>query len=282
MRQVILIILVLLIYIILVVFFMNLNRLNNRYHVPKIIWSYWNSSDKPLLIESCIKSWEKHHPDYNIIILNEETYGQYVDIPNAKDHSIQFFTDILRLELLSKYGGWWLDSSIYMYDKISNIFNISSSKNVYCYNIGYNNKNGLSYPIIESWLIGSTVDNSFIKAWRLELLNSLNYFEKTLYLSFVKSKNINIDNISIPEYLIIHVSAQVVLQENPLYISTISYKDVYDGPFKAHYDSNWNSALILDILCTNHNERYKRTLIKFTGENRKNIDNNKLVECLLK
>ena len=57
--------------------------------------------------------------DYNIIIINETNMLNYIKFPNyiiekykKKYMSPTHFSDLLRLELLIKYGGTWIDASV--------------------------------------------------------------------------------------------------------------------------------------------------------------------------
>ena len=94
---------------------------------PKIIWQYWHqgAENAPELIKACFKSVEKYMPCYEQKILSFETIKDYVDIPEKyyklleqKKIPIAIFSDILRLHLLEKYGGIWLDSTIYLTNEL--------------------------------------------------------------------------------------------------------------------------------------------------------------------
>lgn len=91
------------------------------------IWQYWHQGEKnaPLLIQKCFESVKKHEKDKKINILSFDTIKDYVELPqkyydlvNAGKIPIAIFSDILRLYLLEKYGGCWIDSTIYLTNKI--------------------------------------------------------------------------------------------------------------------------------------------------------------------
>lgn len=79
----------------------------------KIIWAYWDGpTDK--LLDVCLDSWKEHLCDWDIRILDKESIEQY-DIVKPLSYDKQTITtksDIIRLNLLYKYGGIWLDRSI--------------------------------------------------------------------------------------------------------------------------------------------------------------------------
>ena len=92
-----------------------------------IIWGYWHQGKEnaPELIQKCFESVQNFEGDKNIVVLSFDTVKDYVDIPqkyydmvNSKKIPIAIFSDIVRLYLLEKYGGMWIDSTILLTDKI--------------------------------------------------------------------------------------------------------------------------------------------------------------------
>lgn len=79
----------------------------------------------PDIVKICYKSLQKYHQDKDIVIITEDNYSQYVSFPQFiidryNDGSIKktHFSDLLRLELLIKYGGCWVDSTAYFTARI--------------------------------------------------------------------------------------------------------------------------------------------------------------------
>ena len=101
--------------------FTNININDNR--IPKnnnYIFSYWHDFKLNDLMKICIQSWKKYLPDFNIIILNQYNYMNYIDEDiNNICNTPQLFSDLLRFLLLYKYGGLWLDISVLLTDNIS-------------------------------------------------------------------------------------------------------------------------------------------------------------------
>lgn len=92
-----------------------------------IIWQYWHQGieNAPLLIQKCVESVARHNPNCDIRVLSFDTINDYVKIPQKyydlleqKKIPIAIFSDILRLYLLSTYGGTWVDATLYFTDKI--------------------------------------------------------------------------------------------------------------------------------------------------------------------
>lgn len=85
--------------------------------IPKIIHYCWfGKNPKPKLAKKCIKSWKKKCPDYKIIEWNEDNFNiseapLYVrQAYEAKKWA--FVTDYVRLYVMTKYGGIYMDSDV--------------------------------------------------------------------------------------------------------------------------------------------------------------------------
>nr|QFG74170.1 MAG: capsular polysaccharide synthesis protein [Megaviridae environmental sample] len=94
----------------------------------KKLFVFWNKGweNVPEIIELCIKSWKNIHKDFEIVQLDDNNLNNYIDIeeyiPKYKNKqiSIQAKSDIIRICLLHKYGGLWIDATIYFNKKIDN------------------------------------------------------------------------------------------------------------------------------------------------------------------
>lgn len=87
----------------------------------KIIWSCWlqGISNAPDIVKVCHDVLWKKYPEYKKVLITEENYSQYIDIP---PHIIKKWREgiisnnglanILRLALLIKFGGLWLDATV--------------------------------------------------------------------------------------------------------------------------------------------------------------------------
>lgn len=90
----------------------------------KIIWQFWQQGldeNTPKLVKTCFNSVEKYRGEYEVIILSKETLNDYIEMPDFiwKKFGKGGFTfpkiaNLVRLYLLSAYGGVWLDATIYL------------------------------------------------------------------------------------------------------------------------------------------------------------------------
>jgi len=90
----------------------------------KIIWQYWHqeiNENTSKIVIKCLNSVKKHSNGYEIIMLTNETVKDYVDLPdfvweklgNGK-FDITKLSNLIRLSLLSAYGGVWIDATVYL------------------------------------------------------------------------------------------------------------------------------------------------------------------------
>ena len=84
--------------------------------IPKIIHYCWfGGNPLPEMALHCIASWKKYCPDYEIIEWNESNfdlnYNAYVrEAFEAKKWA--FITDVVRLHVLTEYGGIYMDTDV--------------------------------------------------------------------------------------------------------------------------------------------------------------------------
>ena len=88
-----------------------------------VFWYQGISSKTPKTIKLCLGSIKKYCQ--NVTFIDKYNYSKYVQIPQfitnkfqAGQISITHFSDILRVWLLEKYGGLWLDATVFIYKKM--------------------------------------------------------------------------------------------------------------------------------------------------------------------
>lgn len=96
--------------------------------IPKIIHYCWFGRGKmPELAESCIASWRKYLPDYELMLWNEDTF----DVNCMKftrqayeKKKYAFVTDYVRLYALKKYGGVYMDTDVEILQSIDSFLTL--------------------------------------------------------------------------------------------------------------------------------------------------------------
>ena len=94
------------------------------YNEGNNIWvMWWQGADveKPSLITSCIESIIRNKGDYTVVIIDKNNYKDYIEIPQFIYEKfengiigIAAFSDYVRFALMEKYGGWYLDATVYV------------------------------------------------------------------------------------------------------------------------------------------------------------------------
>ena len=92
------------------------------------IWIFWAQGKEkmPISVRKCYDSVIKNQGSLQTILIDMTNYSKYVDIPEqivcktlSGSISLTHFSDILRFSLLSKWGGWWLDATVFVTSKIT-------------------------------------------------------------------------------------------------------------------------------------------------------------------
>lgn len=100
--------------------------------IPKIIHFIWvGNNPKPPLVLKCIESWKRILGNYEIKEWNEESLlKDGFDIKDNhftnmcyKNKKWAFVSDYIRLYVLNKYGGTYLDTDMYIIKNIDNLLN---------------------------------------------------------------------------------------------------------------------------------------------------------------
>lgn len=90
---------------------------------PKRIWVFWWTGEEtaPDIVRACIKSIRRNANGHEVVVLDQSNYGDYVTFPayvHEKHSSGQIthaaFADLLRVSLLSAYGGNWIDATVFL------------------------------------------------------------------------------------------------------------------------------------------------------------------------
>lgn len=86
-----------------------------------IVWWCWlqGIEQAPKIVKACYISLKRNLPDREIKVIDGENWKKYVELPEyivkkwEKGRILAaMFSDLLRLQLLIKYGGTWIDSTV--------------------------------------------------------------------------------------------------------------------------------------------------------------------------
>jgi len=243
------------------------------YNIPKNIFTFWNSSKLDPLIEYHIQIWEKKLPYWKIHILTMDNINEYID----KKYYIQFinlspqhFSDHVRLYLLEKYGGLWMDGSIlirdptFIYNLYNDMYNKKSQLGVFEYKINTINN---SYPYLENWFIMAPKNSYIIKLWKIEFDKCQKTDEtinKCRNIIINSGTNIN-KTIKDNNYLMQHAILNMLCNNKSINLNDINILQASDSMFYLQDKVNWNVEKLGKILLSDEINKYNNVYaIKYT------------------
>ena len=136
--------------------------------IPKNIWICWfqGVENAPDIVKMCIASIRRTFKDYNVTVITDENINEYIEVPKhikekRKKGIIKpaHFSDVIRLELLIKYGGILLDSTVLVNSKKLIEYILEERKKLFVYQ---DFKAIDSYIGISNWCIVANKNNPYL------------------------------------------------------------------------------------------------------------------------
>lgn len=165
-----------------------LKKFDSEYSAEKLpqsksnkVWVFWmqGMDNAPALVQRCYRSLQENLKDREIVLITEKNLNEYVQFPeyisDKLNHGIITYThlsDLLRVELLIRYGGTWLDSTVFCSGSNIPRYMLDSDFFVFQNLRPGDNGNVLNFS---SWFMTSCSNNKILLATR-ELLYA--YWEK--------------------------------------------------------------------------------------------------------
>lgn len=141
-----------------------------------IIWMCWfqgeDNNSIPELNQLCFKKWKELNSEYRVKILTNDTISDFVPeyfeiIKNSPNRSFASKSDLLRILLLSKFGGTWVDGSVYPMKPLSEFRNkILNDTGFFAYR-KYSRKD----CVTSSWfLVVDKKEHYLVERWKSEFI----------------------------------------------------------------------------------------------------------------
>lgn len=129
---------------------------------PRIIWMYWDRpvEDAPPFVRYAIESWRIKNPTWEVRLLDEQTLAEWASIPSPTgSRKIQGRSDAIRLALLKRYGGVWVDATCCCVRPLDEWLPPLMVSGFFAFPDSYPGR------IIQSWFIAADRDNYLIGRW---------------------------------------------------------------------------------------------------------------------
>ncbi|SEI07783.1 Capsular polysaccharide synthesis protein [Rheinheimera pacifica] len=244
--------------------------------IPKTIWTYWHSAEQPEVVKRCIAGWQALNPDYHIHVLNADNITDYIrPVPDKLTRlNVAKQTDWIRLELLNRYGGIWLDASIILTASLDWVERIRAEQNTEF--VGYyleRYTTNVHRPVVDSWFLAAPAQSRFVADWlalfRCEVIegDTADYIQALSVQGRFEGLR---QAISDPYYHTIHIAAQDVL-ERAATTYRLALLKAEDSAYALQVTSNWRrKRLYMRLLFTEKDDR--PALIKLRGGERTKLE----------
>ena len=256
-----------------------LQQTRKPYHLPKIVWTHWDSNSPPDYVTKTVDRMRKMLPDWQVNFISTEQFMNSINQEEIPPHfstlRVEAQSDWIRLKLLKQYGGCWMDSGIILNQSINNLYRdcVSNRADLLVFKI-LGTQTNPKYPVAESWFIMAPPQSPVVTLW-------LEEFERAIKMKFLPYKKalqqdgVDLQKIMVkPEdtYLMIHACFQKILQQRLPSNPNIVYHTAEDTMFKIHAkDCKWEKSCIWKTL---KDVEYCKTVpyIKLRGGDRKNVN----------
>ena len=163
----------------------------------------------PALNRECIKRWRELNSDYQVNVLTNETIADYVPeffeiVEASPKRSFAAKSDLLRILLLAKFGGVWVDASVYPIESLSSFHTkIVNETDFFTYRfIPRRRSLKVGHRETVSWfLCAGKPNHPLIVSWKNEFINKFQNLKEWKYYTFHETlaelydTNINIKHI---------------------------------------------------------------------------------------
>jgi hypothetical protein len=174
------------------------------HETSKNVWVCWFQGIEyaPMLVKKCYQRLKECLTDRTIILITADNINEYVKLPQyivdkwkKGQISHTHMTDLLRLELLIKYGGMWIDATVFCTRPRAQIPDYFFDSNLFLYQTLKPGRDGQA-QIISSWLISAKTNNKILMM--------------TKYLCYEYWKK----NTKMVDYFLLHDFLTISLEQN--------------------------------------------------------------------
>jgi hypothetical protein len=139
--------------------------------LPRTIWCLWLQgwANAPDLVKACAASWRWHNPDWNVRLLSGATLQACLDpladlAPGAGTLPSEALSDMVRIELLHRFAGIWVDSTVYCLRPLDGWIAHAMSSGFFAFNRPMPN------VMLSSWFLAAEPGSYVVDSWRRGVL----------------------------------------------------------------------------------------------------------------
>ena len=235
---------------------------------PIHVWSYWDGEVSPT-VQACHASWRRHLPEDRFIIhlLTPSTVSDFVH----QDHSCfasemkALRSDYIRLSLLHRHGGVWLDASVLLLKGLDEWEFLGSEGADRCFSAIFNARNmstTCDYPVVETSVMASPPGHKLVEDWMNRMYRvegSCREGDVDAYMNAADDRALQRKNLWKRYHAVYHM-----LQHTFFYFGGLSK---YDG---ASLYNAQHYGLAYDVLA--RARQSKAPFVKFIASERESLD----------
>lgn len=245
--------------------------------VPRKVWSYWHDDQLPLVVRLCVDNWKALNPGYEVHLLSARTLADFLsDIPATISRlGAAKQSDWIRLALLERHGGIWLDSSIILTAPLD--WMLERQQATGAEYVGFYLDRYASSPVrplVDSWCMAAPVGSPFIRDWlalfRAEVVDG----ETGDYLDALRAQgrfDDVVQKLGSPGYHTVHVCAQDLLQRHPARYRLLLLR-AEDSAYAFQARSRWKRRRLYVHLLFNPIPNPCTPMIKLRGGERRKLE----------
>nr|AYV98026.1 polyprotein [Cucumis melo alphaendornavirus] len=253
---------------------------NNYHMIPKVIWTYWHSNVTSRVIKKCMDSIQHHNPDYEVIVITDKNIQVYLTIDNfpaSTSRILEAKSDWIRLNLLLKYGGIWVDASSIGISSFDDCLQEAIDSPTGVLQVSLSSKEE-PVKVYENWFVVAPPHNPLIKEWlRLfeEVLarNVVDLFALDAYLEdkFIEYSAVKVKlGDSKRFYLKCYLTETLVSRETGLKPVAVIADD---RRVDVHHDVKWEDWNKIALMyCLKHDGKMKVPIVKIIDIHRRNLE----------
>lgn len=242
--------------------------------VPPIIWMYWHDGQPTLIVSIVEAQLARLNPGYEIRRISRADIVRWLpdfDVP-ASDISIQHFSDLLRLDLLHRYGGIWVDASLLFFVPMSGLFDgqLDGSEtdcDLFAFYIERFSAHRAP-PIVENWFLAAPPASPVIAAWQAALEPMRQGGEKAQAAALRARPDYAAlkQDLLMEDYLVSHIGLQQALAACPSYRLRLIRAE--DEAFALQVAGDWDAYDLIRRLLARPYHGQPPRMIKLAGYDR--------------
>lgn len=140
--------------------------------LPRIIWIFWDKplEEAPEVVRASVDSWQRKNPNWQLQVLSDSNIGDYVTIPEASNpRKPQWKADLIRVALLSKYGGVWVDATTFCAIPLDEWLPPLMQSGFFAFPDTYPGR------VMQNWFLAATPGNHLVERWEESMFR---YYQK--------------------------------------------------------------------------------------------------------